>query len=250
MFIRSKRTKQQAIIEGHGALICSVDDGGEDGGGGSGDDEGSKDDQGDGDSVSAAEFNQLKADLEAATSELARWKAKREEEAKHRREAEEKAARNKGDVEALDKSWKEKEQAWIDERDGYIEHANRRAVETTATKLASKLAIKGSESVLERVISDRLVAETTKLSDPTVIRVLDGNGKPSALTLDELEKELQNDTALAPILVGSRASGAGGSNPSAGGGGSKIRNSELQKLSPKARAKYFKDNPNAEVIDD
>lgn len=242
---RRKRTRVEALIEGnHGTF---VDDGseGESAGGEPAESADPKPE-----TISAQEFANLKSQLDVATQELDRWKAKREEEAKHRKAAEEEAARKAGDTEALDASWREKEQSWQQERETFVGHFQKTAVSTEAKRIAANLAIKGSETVLERIVRDRLTAEFVSPTDPAAVKVLTADGKPSALTLDELEKELQNDKALAPIIVGSRARGAGGSDPSAGGGGGNtVRNSDLP-TDPRERAKFFASNPGVKIISD
>jgi hypothetical protein len=54
-----------------------------------------------------------------------------------------------------------------------------------------------------------------------VVVVLDQQGKLSAATLDELKAEFANDTAFAPLIAGSKASGGGAAGAGGGGGAAK-----------------------------
>ena len=52
--------------------------------------------------------------------------------------------------------------------------------------------------------------------------VIGQDGKPSALTLDELKAEFASNQAFAPVIASSRASGGGASGGSGKGGGAAI----------------------------
>lgn len=54
-----------------------------------------------------------------------------------------------------------------------------------------------------------------------MVVVLDQQGKLSAATLDELKAEFANDTAFAPLIAGSKASGGGAAGAGGGGGAPK-----------------------------
>ena len=156
------------------------------------------------------------AKLEAKVAELlGETKAERDK----RRAAEEaatkqaeEAARKAGDVEALEKSWSEKLTAReaelkqeMDQRDSWVKELT---VGQTATSLAADLAVQGSASVLLPHIKSRLGTDVRD-GKPTTV-VLDKDGKPSAMTINELKNEFANDPAFAPLIVGTKASGPGG----------------------------------------
>lgn len=135
-----------------------------------------------------------------------------------------------GDIEALEKSWAEKMQKLEAEKNQAIEvltgNLNKLLVDSEAMRLASELAVEGSADVLVPHIKSRLSADNRDGQYKTV--VLDGEGKPSALTIDELKNEISGNKAFAPLLAGSRASGSGamggqggGAAPSGNMGGSK-----------------------------
>jgi hypothetical protein len=148
-------------------------------------------------------------------------KAKEEADAANAAAAAE-VARKSGDVAAIEKSWQEKLNAAVTERDKHIADltgvVNSLSIGSEATRLASKLALPESADVLLPHIKARLSAE---LKDGSAhVRVLGLDGKPTAMTLADLEKEIVGNKAFAPILVGSKGNGAGGTN--SGGGGGKV----------------------------
>ena len=129
-----------------------------------------------------------------------------EEEAK---KATEERARKAGDIETLEKSWSEKLQALqkemqsqIDERDGRLHTL---LVDNEAQRLAVALAGDSADILLPHIKS-RLAVESGKT------RVLDKEGKPSALSLDDLAKEFQTNKLFAPVIIGSKASGTSSDN--------------------------------------
>ena len=65
------------------------------------------------------------------------------------------------------------------------------------------------------VLNNRISTEFDG-SNP-VHRILDGSGKPSAMSVDDLKKEILANKELAPILKGSKASGTRGAQIPAGG---------------------------------
>ena len=131
----------------------------------------------------------------------------------------EEAARKSGDVAALDKSWQEKfdalqaeASATIKERDSQIGGLTSGA---QSLQVAAELAVEGSSEVLNTLIKSRFKTEYTEGKPVTVI--LDKNGERSAMTVAELKNELANDTALAPLISGSKASGSGGAGNKSSG---------------------------------
>lgn len=139
----------------------------------------------------------------------------------------------KGDVEKLETSWKEKLAKKETELGGQLESAQkslkRMLVDNVAQTLATKIST--APELLLPHIRTRL---TTDVADGEFItRVLDKDGKPSAMTIDELQKELISNKAFAPIMVGSKATGSGASGSSNGGSSAGNGNSNLSKASPK-----------------
>lgn len=127
-------------------------------------------------------------------------------------EFEDKGARDKGDIEALDKSWSKKlesakaeAEAKLSTKDAFI---SKTLVDNVATKIATEIST--SPSLLMPLLKTRLVADLDGETPST--KVLDANGQPSAMTVDELRKEFVANKEFAAIMIGSKASGSGASS--------------------------------------
>lgn len=166
------------------------------------------------------ELDGLKKKVDELLSEKkdAAKKAKEAEEAAAR--AAEEAARKTGDVAALEKSWQEKFEKREAELQAQIDQLNSNitnlTVGQTATRMAAELAVQGSADVLLPHISNRLRSEIRDGRAVTV--VLDKDGKPSAMTVDELKNEFVSNKAFAPLIAGSKANGGGADGGGQGGG--------------------------------
>lgn len=125
-------------------------------------------------------------------------------------------ARKNGDVKTLDESWKAKMKETTDAHKsetakltGMLDTQLRQNV---AKELASKIS--NAPSLLMPHILPRIKVDLT--GDTPVTKILDANGQISALTLEDLQKELVTNKEFAPIIVANRGSGsggAGGANP-------------------------------------
>jgi hypothetical protein len=118
-------------------------------------------------------------------------------------------AKKRGDIETLEKSWKEKLTQAETEATAKInklkDSLQRTLVDKTAEGIATKLST--VPGLMSRAIRERLTVDFD--ADQPSLRILDQNGKPSALTLDDLEKEIVANKDYASILIGSKASGSG-----------------------------------------
>ena len=155
----------------------------------------------------------LKAKLDELLGEKKEAKRKADEAAAE-------AARKNGDLEAIENSWKEKYANRENELNEQLKAHQQRIYGLTvgqqATELASKLAVTGSASVLLPHIQNRIT-----LDENNNIRVLDSQGKPSAMTIDELAIEFRNNPAFKPLIAANPSSGGGASSGSFGGGAAK-----------------------------
>lgn len=174
----------------------------------------------------------LKSKVEELLGEKkAAEKARKDAEEQARLEREE-AARKSGNVEELEKSWSEKYNRREAELNGTLEQERAAlsgqirdlTVGRTATDIASALAIPGSAEALLPHIERRLSVE--QRDGKPVVVVLDKQGKLSASSLDELKAEFANNTAFAPLIAGSKASG-GGAGGAGNGGGAALKRSEM-----------------------
>ena len=176
---------------------------------------------------------------ELLAEKKAEQQKRKEAEEQARKEAEENARKN-GNIEALEKSWAEKftarETELLNEKKALEAQVYKLTVGSKATELAAKLAVPGSDSVLLPHISNRLQVET--VDGEIKIRVLDLQGKPSALSIEDLEKEFRANEAFKPLIRASNASGSGASGGQ--GGGATKKPSEMNQTE---RAAWQKDDP-------
>lgn len=155
----------------------------------------------------------LKAKLDELLGEKKEAKRKADEAAAE-------AARKNGDLEAIENSWKEKYTNRENELNEQLKAHQQRIYGLTvgqqATELASKLAVTGSASVLLPHIQNRIT-----LDENDNIRVLDSQGKPSAMTIDELAIEFRNNPAFKPLIAANPSTGGGAAGNGFGGGAAK-----------------------------
>lgn len=147
----------------------------------------------------------------------------------------------KENVERLEKSWNEKLTKAVTEKDTQIAALNGSLNRVLVRSVAESIAMKVAKSPTEVPlfiphILPRLAVEITDGEART--RVLDADGKPSAASLEDLQKEILANKMFAAVLMGSQATGGGagggsGSNGSAG----KI---DLTKATPEQKAAYYK----------
>jgi hypothetical protein len=122
----------------------------------------------------------------------------------------------KADAEKLQKSWETKLANKEKELTGQIEAANASLQKLLVDNVAQSIAsdISTAPAVIMPHIKGRLKAEKNAAGEFVTV-VVDKDGKPSALTVDELKKEFVLHPDFKAIITGSKASGGG-----AGGGGS------------------------------
>lgn len=130
---------------------------------------------------------------------------------------------DKSDLEALEKSWGQRltdaqteHTKQISARDASLREV---LVTREALAMASRLAVEGSAPLLAKSITERLSAEITT-DGKAITRVLGADGKPSAASLADLEKEILATPMYKPLLLGSKASGSGATGSSSSGASS------------------------------
>ena len=186
----------------------------------------------------------LKNKVQQLLDEKKREQEERRKEQELRKSKELEAAKASGDVQALEKSWTEKlnteKQTYEQQLQSLNGMINNLTVGSTATKLAAELAVQGSADVLLPHIQNRLKVEV--VDGNPVVRVLDREGKPSAATVDELKNEFLNNQSFAPIISGTKASGAGHRGAGSAGGASKkytdYNGAELAEIRKKSPETY------------
>lgn len=157
--------------------------------------------------------------------------------AKAAEEADNKHRKNK-DVDALENSWKEKFSNRETELTGHIDSLKDQVknllVDTKAASMAAEIST--SPNLVLPHITSRLTVEYDDNNKPHT-RVLDADGKPSALTVEDLQKEIAAREDFQTVIIGSNASGGGANASKNGGGASKV---DFSKMSVKEKKAYLK----------
>lgn len=126
----------------------------------------------------------------------------------------------KENAEALERSYKEQFSRREGELKVELEGANRAInellVENVATKLAAEIAGENDHLILPHIRS-RLTVEKGSDGRPKT-RVLDVAGQPSAMGIEDLQKEFTQNPKYKAIVVGSKASGGGATGAGSNGG--------------------------------
>jgi len=197
----------------------------------------------------AAELKRAKAhEVEArkkAEKELKELRDAQKASDEEARLAREEAARKSGDAAALERSWTEKMNKALADKEAEYQpqvqslqgDVERLLIDNVAQSMAGSIAIQGSEALLIPHIKARLRVEVRDGQRTTV--VVDAAGKPSAATLDDLKKEFAGNKAFAPVIVGSKASGGGAGG--AGGGGAP-HNLKRSTMSNAVKAAYIEEH--------
>lgn len=174
--------------------------------------------------VSEESVSALKANSEALLAEKREaQRLKDEAKAESTRlalEAQEAEARRSGNLEAIENSWKEKLALRETELTSQLSQAQAKNYELTvgrqAQELAGELAKPNAQRLLAKEIKERLT-----LDENGNIRVLDLQGKPSALTIDELKAQLRADPTYQDIIIINNSTGGGATGGGQGGGATK-----------------------------
>ena len=180
-------------------------------------------------------------------AQLRRDAEKRAKEAEDRlAELEGDDARKKGDIATLEKSWQKKlddanaaSQAKIDK---LTSHTTKTLVDNVALSVATKIS--NAPSIILPHIRARLQANFDG-DEPTTV-VLGKDGKPSAMTIDELSAEFVANKDFSAIITGSKASGGAGKPSQNGGGapknpGQSDKPADLSKMNPQELAAHLKE---------
>jgi hypothetical protein len=118
--------------------------------------------------------------------------------------------KKKGDIQALEESYKKKLKETSDaleaEKQKHLSHLSTQLLNSTVSELSLKIA-PNAKTLISPHIKNRLSVEFE--NDTPIVRVLDKDGKISANTLDDLHKEFVNNPEFKPIVGGTNASGSG-----------------------------------------
>lgn len=126
-------------------------------------------------------------------------------------------ARKQGDIDALERQWAKDKETAVNEVTAKLEKANgfikQSLLENAASSLAEKIST--SPAIIRPHIERRLTVDID--GDTPSIKVLDKDGKASALTVDKLGEEFVANKDFSSIIRVTKASGGAGS-PSSNGG--------------------------------
>ena len=148
-------------------------------------------------------------------------------EADKRKQAEDEAkaqadeiARKNGNLEAIEESWRnkflERETDLLNQLNASSAKNYELTVGRKSQELAGMLAKPHAQGLLAKEIKERLT-----LDENGNIRVLDLQGKPTALTIDELVTQLKADPTYQDIIVINNSTGSGATGGGFGGGAAK-----------------------------
>lgn len=155
-------------------------------------------------------------------------------------------ARKKGDIATLEKSWQKK----LDDQKAEYEskvsklttHTTKNLVDSVALSIASKIST--APALLLPHIRARLQADFD--GDEPKTRILDKDGKPSAMTIEELSAEFVANKDFSAIITASKASGGAGKPSQNGGGAPKFsgqsdKPADLSRMNPAELAAHLKE---------
>lgn len=151
----------------------------------------------------------------------------------------------KGDIVLLEKSWKQKlteaQETHAKEVTRLNNFLNKSLVDSVAQKIATDVAGDNADILVPHV-KTRLSANLE--GDQALTRVLDKDGKPSAMSTDELTKEFRENKRFAPIVLQSKASGGGaaGGGGNGGVGGAGTGQKKFSELNDQERTTLFNTN--------
>jgi hypothetical protein len=153
-------------------------------------------------------------------------------------------ARRAGDVATLEKSWQDKLDAEKRDATKKLEAKDKFLQTTLVDSVASKLATEvggDNADLLVPHIKSRLSAELT--GEIPLTRVLDKDGKPSAMTVEDLRKEIETDKRFASVVIKSKASGGGAAGAGRPAGGGAASGRKFKELNDKERTEWYKRDP-------
>ena len=152
-------------------------------------------------------------------------------------------ARKKGDIQTLEKSWQKKlddSKAEYESKLGKLtSHTKTQLVDNVAQQIASKIS--NAPALLLPHIKARLAADFE--GDAPVTRILDKDGKPSAMTVEELSAEFVANKDFSAIITASKASGGAGKPSNSNGGGAPynpVQPADLASMNPVQLAEHIK----------
>ena len=186
------------------------------------------------------ELSGLKASRDALLAEKKEQQRKAEEAEQERlrieREAQEELARKNGDWKALELSYQEKLQAreaeLLAQQEALTKQVYGLTVGQQAVKIAGELFKPHAQALVTGFIESRLTL------DNGVVRVLDSQGKPSAMTIEDLKAEFKANAMFQDIVIVNNSTGSGATGGLGGGAGKNPKDMTTQE-----RAEWLSKDP-------
>lgn len=152
-------------------------------------------------------------------------------------------ARKKGDIATLEKAWQKKMEDQKTDFESKLNklstHTQKQLVDNVAMQIASKIS--NSPTLILPHIKARLSADLE--GDSPVTKVLDKDGKPSSMNIEELTAEFVANKDFSAIITASRASGGAGKPSNQNGGGAPNQTNttaDLASMNPAQLADHIK----------
>lgn len=154
-------------------------------------------------------------------------------------------ARKAGDITAIENSWSTKYEKLKTDKEaevgGLKSQLQKLLVDNVAQRIATDLAGENADIILPHV-AKRLAVEYDGETPKT--RVLDADGKPSATTTVELEKEFVANKKFASIIIASKASGgADAGNRNSSNRSAVQGEKKFNELNDQERTEWYKRDP-------
>lgn len=132
------------------------------------------------------------------------------------------ALKKNGDIESLEKSWKERLDAREAELLQQIQEKNEALYKETVEVKA--LSIAGAIKESARPLAMGYIKSRLRLGDDGVVRVVDEQGNLTASTIDEFKESLKTNPMFQDIVIVNTNSGGGAAGSGFGGGAAKKPN--------------------------
>lgn len=200
-------------------------------------------------SAQIAEYKTRVEKMDAKISELLDEKkteaAKRKEAEEAARKAAEESARKAGDIEAVEKSLRDKFSKELETvtaaKSAAESQLSELLVKNRALQIAGRNAVDAdSADILAEWIEHRLGVEIVDGRYQTIVKGADG--KRSGLNVEEFEKSLVGEKSLARLLKASEASGGGANGANGRGGAAKpktITRQQYDAMDPEERQRLI-----------
>ena len=153
------------------------------------------------------------------------------------------AAKSKGDLDAYAKSLRETEFEPLRAENEQLKAALDEATIGMVIKDIEKDVFISPK--VDHGLKSRLAKEV--IDGKAVVRVLDKEGRPTAMTIEQLKDEYRSSPEYAPFVIGSKANGSGGVGGKGNQSPKTMSRTDFDALDPVARMKFIKEDKGSVV---